>query len=94
MIPGVSVRHSQAAFFIWMDLRAFMPVRATFADEERLCEQIFDRAGVFILRGEVLRCAEPGWFRLVFSMGKTTVDEALERLRHELCKHFEHSKPY
>jgi bifunctional pyridoxal-dependent enzyme with beta-cystathionase and maltose regulon repressor activities len=84
VIPRVKVRRSQAGFFIWVDLRAFMPAKATFANELCLFNELFVRAGVFILRGEVLGCAEPGWFRIVFSLSAPTMDQGLTRLNDML----------
>jgi 1-aminocyclopropane-1-carboxylate synthase len=91
-IEGVKVRQSQAGFFIWVDLRHLMPTEATFDDETRLFEHIFDCAGIFILRGQTLGCTQPGWFRIVFSVNDAMIREALIRIKAALterfCSHF------
>jgi aspartate/methionine/tyrosine aminotransferase len=84
MIEGVKIRRSHAGFFIWLDLRNFMPIEPTFDDEIRLFEHLFDRAGIFILRGQTLGCTQPGWFRLVFSVNETMICEALRRMKTAL----------
>lgn len=91
-IPGVKIRPSCAALFIWMDLRDLMPDKPTFDDEIRLFEHIFECAKIFILRGQTLGCTQPGWFRMVFSVDDTMINEALIRIKSALtnisCSHF------
>ncbi|CAF1339912.1 unnamed protein product [Rotaria sordida] len=91
-IEGVKIRQSHAGFFIWADLRELLPDKASFNDEKRLFEHLFNCAGVFVLRGHTLGCTEPGWFRFIFSVNDTIMTEALMRIEKALtqtyCSHF------
>jgi 1-aminocyclopropane-1-carboxylate synthase len=87
-IEGVKVRRSHAGFFIWVDLRELMPEEPTFDDETRLFEHLFDCAGIFILRGQILGCTQPGWFRIVFSVNDAMICEALLRMKTALTERF------
>ncbi|KAL1786187.1 exostosin-2 isoform X1 [Sigmodon hispidus] len=61
-IPFVS---GGAGFFIWVDLRKYLP-RGTFEEEELLWRQFLDNK-VLLSSGKAFQCKEPGWFRVVFS---------------------------
>lgn len=81
MIEGVKVRQSHAGFFLWLDLRNMMPDEPTFDDETHLFEQIFNCARIFVLRGHMLGCTQPGWFRMVFPINELVINEALCRMK-------------
>lgn len=91
-IEGVKIRPSHGGLFIWADLRGLLPDKASFHDEKQLFEHLFDCAGVFVLRGLTLGCAETGWFRFVFSVNEIMMTEALIRIKKALtnifCLHF------
>lgn len=92
MIQGVRVRRSRAGFFLWIDLREFLCDNATFDDEIRLFEHLFECSGIFLLRGQTLGCSQPGWFRFVFSLNNSIICEAVKRIQAALterdCTHF------
>jgi len=77
-IQGVRIRRSQAGFFLWIDLREFLCDHATFNEELRLFEHLFECGRVFILRGQTLGCQQPGWFHFVFSLNDAIICEAVK----------------
>jgi bifunctional pyridoxal-dependent enzyme with beta-cystathionase and maltose regulon repressor activities len=40
--------------------------------------------GVYISSGYNLGCSQPGWFRIIFSIRETWIDEAIKRLKSAL----------
>ena len=75
----ISVRPARAGFFIWADFQRVLH-EATFEEEERLFQVIFDH-GVYISPGSWLGCSQPGWFRIIFCVRSGWIDEALKRLK-------------
>lgn len=55
-----------AAFFIWIDLRKWMPANASHADEMDLWRDFLE-ASLLISPGCAFHCKTPGWFRIVYS---------------------------
>ena len=78
----ISVRPSQAGFFIWADFRLLLH-EVTFDEELRLFDTIFDH-GVYISPGTNLGCSQPGWFRIIFSVKEKWIDEAVKRIKSAL----------
>ena len=74
----IRVRPARAGFFLWADFRALLH-EISFDEEDRLFQVIFDH-GVYISAGSHLGCAQPGWFRMIFCVKETWIDEALKRL--------------
>lgn len=75
----IFIRPSHAGFFIWIDFHLLLHER-TFEEEIRLNEMMFDN-GIYISAGSNLGCAQPGWFRMIFSIKNKWVDEAIKRLK-------------
>ena len=75
----ISVRPSQAGFFIWADFRRILH-EVTFEEETRLAQLFFDY-GVYISAGSFLGCSQPGWFRMIFCVRPDWIDEAIKRLK-------------
>jgi aspartate/methionine/tyrosine aminotransferase len=55
-----------AAFFIWVDLRKWMPVNPTHDDEMDLWRD-FLADSLLISPGCAFHCKTPGWFRIVYA---------------------------
>jgi aspartate/methionine/tyrosine aminotransferase len=68
---------------VWLDLRCFL-ASASFEAERRLFEAIFEDCRVNISPGRVFHCAEPGWFRLCFTVPESHRVEGLKRLATHL----------
>jgi aspartate/methionine/tyrosine aminotransferase len=75
----IYIRPAKAGFFIWADFRLLLH-EITFEEEYRLFQTIFDH-GVYISPGFFLGCSEPGWFRIIFSVKDTWINEATKRLK-------------
>ncbi|CAF1285829.1 unnamed protein product [Didymodactylos carnosus] len=83
----IQVYKSNAGFFIWANFQSYMKEK-TFDEELRLYNAIFN-GGVFISRGKNMGAAEPGWFRLVFSVKDNWINEALGRIQVALERYEE-----
>ncbi|KAB1272280.1 1-aminocyclopropane-1-carboxylate synthase-like protein 1 [Camelus dromedarius] len=79
---GVPFLSHGAGFFIWVDLRKFLP-EATF-EEERLLWRRFLENKVLLSFGKAFECKEPGWFRLVFSDKAHRLRLGMQRIRQVL----------
>jgi len=75
----IYVRPSRAGFFIWTDFSLLLH-KITFEEENRLFQTMFSH-GVYISSGYNLGCSQPGWFRMIFSVRKNWIDEAIKRLK-------------
>lgn len=75
----IYVRPAQAGFFIWADFHLLLH-EVTFEEEKRLFQIIFDH-GVYMASGVFLGCSQPGWFRIIFSVRETWIDEGIKRLK-------------
>ena len=83
---------SNAAFFVWVDLKkASRQLRPTSIDEQlsspinglEITEDIMSKLlekGVFLASGEAFGSEEAGWFRIVFSQPREYVQEGLKRI--------------
>jgi cystathionine beta-lyase len=73
-LPGVTMTHVEATYLAWLDVRAL-----GVDDPERACL----RAGVAPSAGDAF--GGPGFLRLNFACPRTTLEEALRRLRLALA---------
>ncbi|KAI5793414.1 pyridoxal phosphate-dependent transferase [Pyronema domesticum] len=68
-----------AALFLWLDLRDYLPSDMTPLEGEKwLSQKLIDEGGVFISRSETFYGEHPGWFRIVFSL--PDAEEGMRRL--------------
>ncbi|XP_066219048.1 1-aminocyclopropane-1-carboxylate synthase-like protein 1 [Saccopteryx leptura] len=79
---GIPFLHRGAGFFIWVDLRKYLP-EATF-EEEMLLWRCFLDNKVLLSSGKAFACKEPGWFRLVFSDQAHRLRLGMQRIRQVL----------
>ncbi|CAF1026972.1 unnamed protein product [Rotaria magnacalcarata] len=75
----IYIRPAKAGFFIWADLRLLLH-EITFEEEIRLFQSIFEH-GVYLVAGSFLGCTQPGWFRIIFSIRETWIDEVIKRFK-------------
>ena len=84
------LRGGNAGFFVWIDLSAYLPPeRDGLLQQERefALAQRFVDVGVFLHPGEE-HSLVPGWFRMVYTMERSIVDEGLKRsVNDSLCFH-------
>ena len=75
---------ANAGFFLWLDLRAFLPKLPDSEDkegwdrEEALLKR-FHENKVGIANGRMLSAEEPGWFRLIYSQDERVIEEGFRR---------------
>ncbi|KDR08258.1 1-aminocyclopropane-1-carboxylate synthase-like protein 1 [Zootermopsis nevadensis] len=79
---GVEVRPAQAGFFLWADFRRFLPTLNH--DGELALFKHFMARKVYVTPGSEMRCADPGWFRIVFSAAPHILEEGLSRIADTL----------
>ncbi|XP_044115063.1 1-aminocyclopropane-1-carboxylate synthase-like protein 1 isoform X1 [Neovison vison] len=79
---GIPFLSRGAGFFIWVDLRKFLP-EATFKAEMLLWRRFLDNK-VLLSCGQTFECKEPGWFRLVFSDKAHRLRLGMQRVRQVL----------
>jgi len=79
---GIPFLSRGAGFFIWVDLRKFLP-EATFKEEMLLWRRFLDNK-VLLSCGKTFECKEPGWFRLVFSDKAHRLCLGMQRVRQVL----------
>jgi aspartate/methionine/tyrosine aminotransferase len=71
---------AEAAFFLIVDLRAFLDA-PTEAAEQRLWQRLLDEANVNLTPGSACRIAEPGFFRLCYAgVELAAVQLAIDRI--------------
>lgn len=74
---------ANAGFFLWVDLRPYLPVGAEFKDgwerEEALVKRMVENK-VYLTDGRGLAAEEPGFFRVIFSQDERTIRAGLQRL--------------
>ncbi|XP_006825761.1 1-aminocyclopropane-1-carboxylate synthase-like protein 1 [Saccoglossus kowalevskii] len=75
---GIKILEKPSGLFVWADFRQFINP-STFEGEFNLYNEFLDNK-VYLLPGEGLFCCEPGWFRIIFSVSKDEIDQALERI--------------
>lgn len=71
---------SNAGFFLWVDLSAWLGDSGGWEGEERLVKRLGEEE-VFLTPGKAQGSEEPGWFRLVFSREEVVLKEGIKRLR-------------
>lgn len=82
---------ANAGFFLWLDLRAFLPEVSGSGDGDRwdreaaLTKQLFENK-VYITEGKALNAEEPGWYRLIFSQDEKVLQEGFRRQAHCLTQ--------
>ena len=69
-----------AGFFLWLDLSVCLQEQ-TWEAEDKLKQQLYDY-GVEMSSGRAYRDEKPGRFRLIFSIDKDSLEEALRRYVH------------
>ena len=74
---------ANAGFFIWVDLRPFLPPASEanddpWAKETALTKRLLENK-VFITNGQDMSAEEPGWYRLIFSQEERVIKEGLRR---------------
>lgn len=89
---GVEYHHgANAGFFIWADLRLFLPsneeaakilnkeITSEWQREEALVKKFMDNK-VYITDGHGLKAEEPGYFRIIFSQEEKVIKVGLKRV--------------
>ena len=78
---------SQAGFFIWIGLQAFMgrgnePGQPTWEEEQELFDLFLERARVIVYPGSICHASEPGWYRCCFTAvpDEDTLRTAFQRI--------------
>ncbi|KAG9467953.1 1-aminocyclopropane-1-carboxylate synthase-like protein 1 [Eleutherodactylus coqui] len=86
---GVPFLNRGAGFFIWIDFRKYLRA-PTFEEEVSLWRDFLDNK-VLLSCGKAFECAEPGWFRIIFSdkthrlqLGMQRIHKVLERREKDL----------
>ena len=78
-------QHSNAGYFLWIDLSPYLPplppatTGAGPMMQERILAQRLLDAGIYLATGEKFASEEAGWFRVVFTHDKATLEEGLRR---------------
>lgn len=78
----IRVRDAQAGLFLWIDFSSTLH-HVTFDEETRLFESMFHH-GVYVTKGSIFDCSQPGWFRLVFTVRDKWIDECIKRMKKAL----------
>jgi aspartate/methionine/tyrosine aminotransferase len=76
---GIEFLSPEGGIVLWLDLRSFLNP-CTLEEELRLCHNVFDSCRVSISPGQAFHCAEPGWFRLCFTVPPDHLEEGMTRL--------------
>jgi aspartate/methionine/tyrosine aminotransferase len=82
--PGIAYLPPEGGIVLWLDLRPFLDP-CTFKEELRLFQDLFDSCRVSVSPGQAFHCAEPGWFRLCFSVPPEHLEEGMTRLLRYLA---------
>ncbi|CAL1276077.1 unnamed protein product [Larinioides sclopetarius] len=80
---GLNVRNSSGGFFLWLDLRPICG-SSSFVQERDFFFYLIEKAHLYIVPGEELFCAQPGWFRLTFTANPDHVNAGLKRLEEAI----------
>jgi len=81
---GATVTPAYGSIFIWVNFDKFMKDK-TFEEEQKIFDK-FMAEKVFILPGQLSYSQTPGYFRLVYSLKKETLEEGLKRIKIALEK--------
>ncbi|KAL9057920.1 MAG: hypothetical protein Q9162_002047 [Coniocarpon cinnabarinum] len=92
-LDTAGIRYHQGAnagFFLWVDLRPFLPpldpgMSSEWEREQALAKRMIDHK-VFLTNGEGLSAEEPGFFRIIFSHDEETIRVGFKRLFEALGK--------
>lgn len=82
MLPYRYYPGSNAGFFIWVDLRPYLPRSSEgnqWEGESKLINKLIENK-VFMTNGQLLAAEEPGWFRMIFSLDQRIIKAGLERV--------------
>ncbi|XP_075044465.1 1-aminocyclopropane-1-carboxylate synthase-like protein 1 isoform X2 [Mixophyes fleayi] len=79
---GVPFLNCSAGFFIWIDFRKYL--RAPTFEEEIILWRHFLDNKVLLSCGKAFECAEPGWFRIIFSDKTHRLQLGMQRIRKVL----------
>lgn len=77
-------RGANAGFFLWVDLRPFLPNsiltegEEDWTREEALTDMLLDNK-LFITTGQTLSAEEPGWYRIIFAQDESIIREGFRR---------------
>ncbi|KAK7076048.1 1-aminocyclopropane-1-carboxylate synthase, partial [Halocaridina rubra] len=69
---GIEVKEANSGLFLWINLQPFLN-EITKEEELALFEDFFMQ-GLFVVPGSILHCANPGWFRLIYSVYSQDLD--------------------
>lgn len=81
---GVHVHRSSAAFFVWADFSKFLKPLTRETEIEFFKTLYY--IGVYFTPGTTMSIAQPGWFRINFTVNREHLDVALDRLENHLQK--------
>ena len=79
-MPGVCVIHPEGTYLVWMDFRALG------LSQKELDQRIGQSAGVWLDTGTMFGNEGEGFQRVNTACPRSILEQALERLRSELCK--------
>ena len=77
-------QYRNAGFFLWIDLAPFLPSRDATEEGWKAEQDLRDaisRAKIPLASGAAYRAERPGWFRVIFTVDKDSVEESLKRYR-------------
>ena len=77
-------QYRNAGFFLWVDLAPFLPSRDATEEGWKAEQDLRDaitRAKIPLASGAAYRAERPGWFRIIFTVDKDSVEESLRRYR-------------
>ncbi|KAI8827180.1 pyridoxal phosphate-dependent transferase [Fimicolochytrium jonesii] len=83
---GVDFVPAQAGFFVFANLKTYAMAYHTKTNAPasmplwRPLTELLLANGLYILPGEAFQCAEPGWFRIIFTVSPELLDLGLQRL--------------
>jgi len=75
-------RPRNAGFFIWIDLSPYLSSKECNDDgwkAEYTLKQLITNVGIPIASGAGYRAERPGWFRVLFTVDRDSLEEALRR---------------
>ena len=83
---GIPYIHADSGFFVWLDLRQWLP-EPTPAGEHELWLTLLKKGGVVLTPGLACRASEPGMFRLCFAAApEGGIEIAMERIGRTLVE--------
>ncbi|XP_035220227.1 1-aminocyclopropane-1-carboxylate synthase-like protein 1 [Stegodyphus dumicola] len=76
---GINIRDSKGGLFLWVDFRSVCGSKS-FKQERDFFLYLLNEVHLYIVPGEELFSAQPGWFRMTFSGNPDHLKEGLRRL--------------